>query len=266
VARRSWLLIAGVALVGVLAALAFPSAGSGLVSSELISLTSSGPSPSTLKMDAGRYLLFSNTDSVTHSVVFANGLCSLTVTPGERVGPASSVNGSQHPDCDDNFSFCVGSYAYTVDGKFPGTLETMPAYRAVTLRARTHRIRRGERLTLHGRAMWDNNATSLATQAAFQVIVLARYAGSHTLEPIATVAISPGDASGLWHLKVRPGIATTYIAELNGPEMPDLEAGRKSPVHRPDASLGSHPRLGQRSGMGPGALSRNHGWRGAAVG
>jgi hypothetical protein len=34
-------------------------------------------------------MVFHNEDFVTHTVVFANGLCSLTVTPGERVGPGN---------------------------------------------------------------------------------------------------------------------------------------------------------------------------------
>jgi plastocyanin len=216
VARRSWLAIAEVALVGVLGALAFPSDGSGYISSYPVSLTATGPSPSTLKFDAGRYMLFDNKDSVTHTVVFANGLCSLTLSPGEHAGPGNEL-GPDNPDCNDNFTFYVGSYAYTVDGKFPGTVETMPAFRSVTLKARTHKVRRGERLTLHGKVMWDNNVTSLATKAPFPVIVLARYAGSHSFKAIATVSMGPaGDASGLWHLKVRPGIATTYIAKVTG--------------------------------------------------
>ena len=104
-----------------------------------------------------------------------------------------------------------------MDGKFAGTAETMPAFRSVTVEARTHQVRRGEPLTLHGKVMWDNNATSFATKAPFPVIVLARYAGSHSFKAVATVAMGPaGDASGLWHLKVRPGIATTYIAEVTG--------------------------------------------------
>jgi plastocyanin len=216
VARRSWLLIAEVALVGVLAALAFPSDGSGYISAHSVSLTATGPSPSTLKLHGGEYMLFDNKDSVTHTVVFANGLCSLTVAPGEQVGPGNGVNGSEPTNCTTNFPFYVGRYAYTVDGKSHGAVETAPASRSVTLTARTHRIRRGERLTLRGQVMWDNNATSLATEAPFPVIVLARHAGSHTFKAIATVAMAGSpDAHDIWHLKVRPEIATTYIAEVN---------------------------------------------------
>jgi len=215
--RRSWLLVAKVALLGLLAALAFPSDGSGYTGAQPVSLTASGPSPSTLKMTAGQYMVFNDKDSVTHTVVFANGLCSLTVTPGEWVGPAYSVNGSQHPDCNDNVPFYVGSYPYTVDGKVPGMVETSPAYRSVTLTARTHRVRRGQRLTLHGTARWDNNATPLSNRAPFPVIVLARYAGAHAFKAIATVTMpGGGDVQDPWRLKVRPGVATTYIAEVTG--------------------------------------------------
>jgi hypothetical protein len=205
VARRSWLLIAEVALLGGLAALAFPSAGSGYISPKLVSLTAAGPSPSTLKMGAGNSLSFDNADSVTHAVVFANGLCSLTIAPGEQSDTCAYL------------AFFVGSYAYSVDGKTPGMVDTTPAFRSVTLSARTHRIRRGERLTLHGRATWDNTCCEFATKAPFPVTVLARYAGSQPFKEIATVSMegSP-DATDVWHLKVRPGVATTYVAEVSG--------------------------------------------------
>jgi plastocyanin len=209
-------LIARIALVGVLAALAFPSDGSGYISSYPVSLTATGPSPSTLKFDAGRYMLFDNKDSLTHTVVFANGLCSLTLSPGEQAGPGNEL-GPDNPNCNDNFTFYVGSYAYTVDSKFPGTVETTPAYRSVTLTARTHRVRRGQRLTLYGKARWDNNATSMWSTPPFPVIVLARYAGTHAFKAIATVTMPADvDVQDVWHLKVRPGRATTYIAELTG--------------------------------------------------
>jgi hypothetical protein len=80
----------------------------------IVALTGTGPSPSDVKMDAANYLEFSNPDSVAHTVVFANGLCSLTVSLGTGGAP------HQWADCKDNFSFYAGSYAYTVDGKFPG--------------------------------------------------------------------------------------------------------------------------------------------------
>jgi hypothetical protein len=216
-ARRSWLVIAGVALLGVFPGLVFPSDGSGYTGAQPVSLTAAGPSPSTLKMTAGQYMVFHDEDSVTHTVVFANGLCSLTVTPGEWVGPGYSVNGSLHPDCNDNVPFYHGSYPYTVDGKAPGRVDTALAYRSVTLTARTHKVRRGQRLTLYGSARWDNNATPLANKAPFPVIVLARHAGSQTFRAIARVTMggSP-DASDVWHLTVRSGVATTYIAELSG--------------------------------------------------
>jgi hypothetical protein len=121
------------------------------------------------------------------------------------------------PACSSDFPFYVGSYNYTVDGQFAGTVVTTPDHRSVTLTARAQRIRRGERLTLHGKARWDNTAASIVDKAPFPVIVLARYAGSQTFKAIAAVTIggSPGTQDS-WQLKVRPGVATTHIAELTG--------------------------------------------------
>jgi plastocyanin len=82
-ARWSWL----VALVGIVAAFAFASDGSAYVNSSSVSLTATGPTPTMMKMRAGTYLAFVNKDSVTHMVVFANGLCSLSVSPGEASDP-----------------------------------------------------------------------------------------------------------------------------------------------------------------------------------
>lgn len=220
-AGRSWLLIAEVGLVLVLAVFAFPSDGSAYADSSYVVLTASGPSPSTLTTGAGTYLLFSNKDSVTHTIVFPHDGCTFSVPPGYAYGPGGqAVSAGQEtlaPACSSDFPFYVGSYDYTVDGKFPGIIDTTADHRSVTLKARTHRVRRGERLTLHGRATWDNTATSMAGSAPFPVIVLARYAGSQTFKAIATVTMggSP-DTQDSWRLKVRPGVATTYIAELDG--------------------------------------------------
>ena len=215
-AKRSWLLIAEAALVGALAALAFPTDGSGYVNSFGVVLTATGPSPSTLKMEAGAYMLFSNKDSVSHTVVFADGLCSLTLIPGEVVGPGNSVNGSSHPDCNDNFPFWVGSYAYTVDGKVSGAVVTVPAGRSVTLTARTHKIRHGERLRLHGEVLWNNQCCDLTSKVPFPVMVLARHDPDRPYKQIAVRAVRRGAHGYVWQLQVRPGAATTYIAVANG--------------------------------------------------
>jgi hypothetical protein len=217
---RSWLLIARVGLVGVLAALAFPSDGSTLATLSSVSLTSAGPSPSTLTIGAETILLFDNQDSVTHTVVFANGLCSLTVTPGEQVGPDASVDGATHPDCNVTFPRYVGSYAYTVDGTFPGRVNTLPLRRSVTLTARTHRIRPSTQLTVHGQLIWGAGAEGVpVTKVPFPVIVLARHDRTHPFKPIATVAVKLNrqpNVTWTWNLKVRPATPTTYIAEANG--------------------------------------------------
>jgi hypothetical protein len=178
-----------------------------------ITLTGTGPSPSKLTMHALRGLYFINQDSVTHTVVFANGLCSLAVTPGEQ------ENGGDGAYCKSDFTAYVGTYAYTVDGKFPGTVVTTPIRRSVTLTARTHTIRSGARLTLHGMVAppgwryhvsnppgWKHNVT---------VTVLARPDGQHSFRPVASV--NPRlltTVPGRWLLTVRPEATTTYIAKV----------------------------------------------------
>ena len=218
--RGRWRLIAQAGLVVVLAGLVCSSDASAYTGFTSVALTRSGPSPSTLTMGAGTYLAFHNKDSVPHTIVFPNDGCTFSVPPGYTYGPGGqAVDPGQQtlsPACSSDFPFYVGSYAYTVDGTFPGTVDTTPDSRSVTLTARAHRVRRGERLTLHGRATWDNTATPMADRPPFPVIVLARYAGSRTFKQIATVTMGSGDVAAVWHLKVRPGVTTTYVAELDG--------------------------------------------------
>jgi len=187
-----------------------------------IFFTATGPSPSNLTKAAGTGLEFWNRDSVSHTVVFANGLCTFTLTPGEGASPGAVVNGVSQPKCNHDFLFYVGNYAYTVDGKFPGTVVTKPVPRTVTLTARSHTIRRGTRLTVHGRVSWNNQNPLWGSKQRFRVIVLARHEGRHRLEPIATVGVRWGLGKGTkigwirygWKLNVQPGVTTTYIAEV----------------------------------------------------
>ena len=170
-----------------------------------IALTSTGPSPSTLKKPAERIVAFTNLDSVAHTVVFANGLCSLKL--------AANESGS----CTSNFTEYVGTYPYTVDGKFSGAVITMPLPRSVTLTAPTHTIRSGTRLALHGQVAWLSNGHLY--KPPFPVIVLARHNSNQPFKRVATLSASqqvskPG-ANG-WRLTVQPTQTTTYIAKATG--------------------------------------------------
>jgi hypothetical protein len=111
----------------------------------------------------------------------------------------------------------VGTYPYTVDGKYAGTITIKPNQRSVTLTAQTHKVRRGRQLRLHGRVQFGGNlGPGCCTTAPFPVKVYARYRGSPSLKQIATVKTSSGDARFYWHLRVRPGVPTTYIAQISG--------------------------------------------------
>jgi len=166
----------------------------------LVGLTATGPSPGTLTMYAKGNVRFTSRDSATHKVVFANGLCSFTVDPG---------HGSH--GCNDLFMFYAGSYAYTVDGKFHGTVVTTPLPRSVTLTARSHTIRGGTRLTLRGQVHRSNPDSAPPPP----VIVLARHNSSQPFEPVATVRTRGShQLTYVWRLDVQPEAATTYIAEV----------------------------------------------------
>jgi len=173
-------------------------------------LTGSGPSPSTFNMLAGGRMVFYNADSVTHTVAFANGLCTLPLPPGWVGGPGYIVSGCGGHQLTD-FTACAGNYAYTVDGNFTGTVVTTPWRRSVTLKARTHTLRRGTRLTLHGQV--DLEGGGLGTRGP--VIVLARHDSNHPFERIATAHLSWGRIYlDRWNLTVHPSETTTYIAKV----------------------------------------------------
>jgi hypothetical protein len=174
----------------------------------IVALTGTGPSPSNVTMHAANGLIFANGDSVSHTVVFANGLCTLTVPADDEA------------TCKDPFTSFVGSYPYTVDDKFPGTVGTTPLRRFVTLTARTHNIRGGTRLTLRGRVSFDCPDPCLMGRTSgrhyVSVVVLARD-GKRPFQSIATV--NPrylAQVPGRWSLTVRPGETTTYIARVTG--------------------------------------------------
>lgn len=169
-------------------------------------------------MDARGFMVFQDTDSVAHTVVFAKGLCSLTLTPGEAAGPQYVANGVPNPDCRNNsFPYFVGRYAYTVDGSSPGTVVTTALWRSVTLKARTRTALPGTRLTLHGQVRWQDDQGRPWYTAPFPVVVLARHDTKHPYEPIATLTAKVQEEDrtshiGGWKLTVRPHVKTTYIA------------------------------------------------------
>jgi hypothetical protein len=206
--------IAGAVAAGVAAAglLASPSNSAPIVCHQgppgfarcVVSLTATGPSPNVLTMRAEGLAAFSNPDSMPHTVVFADGLCSLTLPPGESGWDA--VRG-----CPNRLSYYVGTYAYTVDGKFPGTVVTTPLPRSVSLRGRTHTIRGGTRLTLRGQVRRSH--TDMAPPPP--VVVLARHNSKEPFEPVATVRTRGAHrATYEWKLHVQPDVTTTYIAEV----------------------------------------------------
>ena len=190
-----------VALVGVLVALVFPAQGSAL-RAVFIVLTANGPSPAVLTTGAGEYPYWVNQDTVTHSVVFANGLCTLQLAPGAYEG------------CTNGFMQSAGEYAYTVDGTIQAGIDIVPEGRAVTLTAKTHTIVRGTKLRLHGEL--DVSILSPPAPPGPQpVIVLARPDRHHPFRRIRVVTATTYKWHLKWELSVRPRARTIYIAEAN---------------------------------------------------
>jgi hypothetical protein len=197
----------------VLAVLLFPADGSALLPQYFIDLTSTGPSPAVLTI-AARVPgpIWVNQDTVTHTVVFANGLCTIQVAPNTG-GQCTNFSPGSY----------VGNYAYTVDGTTQATIVTKPDLRSVSLNAKQHTIRRGSRLRLHG-TLQDWDFSPLGPGAPQPIVVLARPDRYHAFHRIAVVMaklhqtpkshVHPwGELA--WQLRVRPQPRMIYIAEAN---------------------------------------------------
>ena len=202
--RRSRLI--GLAAVLGAVVLGFPAAGSALQPTWEITLTPSGPSPSVLNVSGSGYLFWVNQDQVTHTVTFADGLCSFQVAPGDR--------GS----CSNSWPFpSAGQYSYTVDGKFPGSVivsSLSPNPRTVTLTAKRHTIKQGRHLLLHG--VLDYPVGSPPDfYSRMPVTLLARHDSHHPFKRVAVTAKwKKRQASGFpWKLYVHPRRTTIYLAE-----------------------------------------------------
>lgn len=201
-------LIVQIALLGTLSALAFPGEGSAHLGISYVSLTSTGPSPSALTIFVVHSaVMFTNTDTVTHTIAFANSSCSGDVAPNAGLL------------CD--VSYNVGDYAYTVDGTTQASVTVAPEPRAVTLTAKHHGFHLGSRLRLHGSlAAHVIGSPPPLRGPRMPVSVFARPDADHPFHLIAIVHSRPFKkphypAHSVWVLWVRPHAHTTYVVEAN---------------------------------------------------
>jgi hypothetical protein len=200
-------LLTQIGLLGILAALAFPGDGLAIRPTFHVLLTATGPSPSPLTMPAGLgQVAFSNTDTVAHTFAFANGWCSAELAPGAE----HSCGTPQY----------VGDYAYTVDGATEADVKVEAVGRSVSLRARTHSIRRGSQTTLRGR-LWEANSNWSPPNAGQpqRIIVIARPYVGHPFHRVAVVmaTVHPPTKRApfgelRWHVRIRPRSGMTYVA------------------------------------------------------
>jgi hypothetical protein len=193
-------LIAQVVLLGALAVLAFPGEGSAL-RAVVIALTPTGPSRAVMTIPAGLYPVWGNQDTVTHTVVFANGECSVQLAPGDIKG------------CD-GFGFPLGQYPYTVDGKVQASVVVVAEGREVTLHAGRNSIRRGAQVKLHGELRIPILSPPVRP-APQPVIVLARPDRYHPFRPIEVVRAKTHGWHLQWELRVRPRTHTIYIVRAS---------------------------------------------------
>lgn len=215
---RSGLLIARAVVVGVFAALAFASNGSG-AGPRTVVISATGPSPSTVSIGPYGEVLFVNRDSVAHTVVVqqnahARWTCSLAAA-GEP--PPGSDRCLYH-------AAFVSRHSYTVDGQPRGEIVVLGLPRSVSLTARTHTIRLGRQLSLHGRTSFETWLDSTCGDK-FTLVLLARPAHSPRFKRIAVFPVGANKktptavnnrCSYSWQRTVRPGIETTYIARVLG--------------------------------------------------
>jgi plastocyanin len=177
-------------------------------------ITATGPSPSRLEINPLSHVTFIDADSRPHTVVFANGLCLLTVDPA----------GAHFRACGDHIPWSfAGTYAYTVDGRFPGAVITTPYRRSVTLTARAHTVGKDAQLTLHGRVRQAGTGSAPPPP----VVVLARHTRTQPFEPVARVRTRGShQATYGWKLNVHPTAETTYVAVVTAQRVCYFPASR----------------------------------------
>jgi hypothetical protein len=196
--------IAQAALVAVVAMLAFPGSGWAL-NAYFITLGANGPTPAAATMPAGMYPVWFNHDTVTHTVDFADGLCSVQVAPG-GIGQCAGV------------AFSVGDHPYTVDGTVLAGVTVIAERRTISLGARRHEIRRGERLTLHGSLQYAYAGPPIAPGArtSMRLTILARHEPGQPFRAVASVRPGGLEATGYpWRRIIHPRRTTTYLVEAN---------------------------------------------------
>jgi len=147
-----------------------------------------------------------NTDASSHTVVFLNGRCAITIDPGRRA------------TCSFPFWGSVGTYRYTVTSggtpdRFEGSVVVIPLRRRVSMVARPARVYRGRPALLVGTVFAERTAL---TTAPNQPVTIYRRDRSGALRRIAqVVAIRSAATRGesfVWRLRVRPRQTTTYLA------------------------------------------------------
>jgi hypothetical protein len=112
----------------------------------------------------------------------------------------------------------VGEYAYTVDGTMQASITFVPQGRSVTLTARSHELKLGAHLRLHGLLDYGTGGRRPCCFTDMPVLVLARHDRHHSFKQVANAATGEFGAGGTngwpWWLDLHPKTTTIYIAEV----------------------------------------------------
>lgn len=144
-------------LCALLALIALGAGGAGVAATLAVSLTSAGPTPSTVTVEWGDTVVFTNSDSVARSVTVQRaGVTSPVLAPGESFSHRFESRG--------------GRYGFTQNGAPPPTSRTgavvVNVTGSVSLGASARIARVGSQITLTGRSSYPGTPVVIQTRGA----------------------------------------------------------------------------------------------------
>jgi plastocyanin len=187
-------------LIAAVAVLALVGAAPTVAGTINATVTKAGFVPATLTVKQGDTIVWTNTDTVVHQVVFKNYACSLTIQPGQQGSCTFRTVGKL------NFSDPTQK-----GGKFNGTVTVQAAPASVTLQATKRLITYGAATTLSG--IVSN------TQPNERVTIAAQPCGATAFSPLATLTTTAG---GAYSYAAKPLLTTTFQSKWKNASSPAL--------------------------------------------
>lgn len=217
------------------------------VGENTVTIAAEGVSPKSLVIKAANIRfspVWTNLDTVAHTVTFDDGRCFVTIPAGGRDG------------CGPSALLFAGTFRYVVSNLVDptGEIVVVPHERRVTMVASRASARSGQAVVLHG-TVFVTNIGPFGGFTPQTITVLRRVAGSRRFVVIRRVrsrfcpsppCVSLGDA---WSTTIRPRATATYVARIVDP--PDKTVWKRaesrrivirvSEAHRSAVSPGQSP-------------------------